>query len=34
MRVIDIFTTGGTRDTLLGCSALRVGTEDDAADEA
>lgn len=31
--VLQIFTTGGTRDTLLGCAALRVGTED-AADEA
>jgi len=31
--VLQIFTTGGTRDTLLGCSKLRVGTEEDATDE-
>lgn len=31
--VLQIFTTGGTRDTLLGCARLRVGTEEDATDE-
>lgn len=31
--VLQIFTTGGTRDTLLGCARLRVGTEEDFADE-
>jgi hypothetical protein len=32
--VLQVFTNGGTRDTLLGCAKLRVGTEEDAADEA
>lgn len=32
--VLQIFTTGGTRDTLLGCARLRVGTEADDPDEA
>jgi hypothetical protein len=31
---LQIFTNGGTRDTLLGCAKLRVGTEEDAPDEA
>lgn len=32
--VLQIFTTGGSRDTILGCSGLRIGTEEDAMDEA
>jgi hypothetical protein len=32
--VLQIFTTGGTRDALLGCARLRVGTEADDPDEA
>ncbi|MGH7571334.1 MAG: hypothetical protein ACREMK_05770 [Gemmatimonadota bacterium] len=32
--VLQIFTTGGSRDSALGCSGLRVGTEEDALDEA
>ena len=32
--VLQIFTNGGTRDTVLGCSRLRVGTEADVEDEA
>jgi len=32
--VLQIFTSGGTRDTLLGCARLRVGTEADDPDEA
>jgi hypothetical protein len=32
--VLQIFTNGGTRDTLLGCARLRVGTEADDPDEA
>ncbi|MGH7550159.1 MAG: hypothetical protein ACREK3_05315 [Gemmatimonadota bacterium] len=31
--VLQIFTTGGSRDTLLGCAGLRIGTEDDPLDE-
>ena len=32
--VLQIFTNGGSRDTVLGCSRLRVGTEEDELDEA
>ena len=32
--VLQIFTNGGTRDTILGCAGLRIGTEEDPMDEA
>lgn len=32
--VLQIFTTGGSRATVLGCAGLRIGTEDDATEEA
>lgn len=32
--VLQIYTTGGSRDTVLGCAPLRVGTEEDTLDEA
>lgn len=32
--VLQIYTTGGSRDTVLGCAVLRIGTEEDALDEA
>lgn len=32
--VLQIFTNGGTRDAVLGCAGLRIGTEEDPMDEA